>query len=140
MSKHHQGLGIVIEIEVIFKDRNYQVPIIGDDFELMCDEKWTYEAIFNIVKNGMEASKKKNVKIYLKETNLYQSILVEDYSEGISRENLKLVYKRFYKIDKKSKGYGIGLPMAKTIMEKQDGELIYSKMKDSNIFELRFYK
>lgn len=131
---------VVMEIEIIFANRNFMISIIGDDYQLICDRKWTYEAIYNIVKNGMEASEENGIKIYLKETNIFQSIIIEDFSKGISKDNLKNVYRRFYRENRDSKGYGIGLPMAKTIIEKQNGELIYTKGRTSNSFELRFYK
>ena len=130
---------IVTEMEMLFADRGSTTPIIGENFDLVCDRKWTYEAIYNVVKNGIESSPKEGVRIILKETNIYKSIIVEDYSQGIPDEVLKKVYKRFYKENQNSKGYGIGLPMAKTIVEKQDGELIYTRGKTSNYFEFRFY-
>lgn len=131
---------VIAETEIIFANRNFMIPVVGDDYKLICDKKWTYEAIYNIVKNGMEASEDKGVKIYLKETNIYQSIIIEDFGKGMSNEILKKVYRRFYKENKDSKGYGIGLPMAKTIIEKQNGELIYTRGRTSNSFELRFYR
>lgn len=130
---------IVTEMEILFADRGSTTPIIGENFNLVCDRKWTYEAIYNVVKNGIESSPKEGVRIILKETNIYKSIIVEDYSQGIPDEVLKKVYKRFYKENQNSKGYGIGLPMAKTIVEKQNGELIYTRGKTSNCFEFRFY-
>ena len=116
-----------------------KIPLYGDDFELICDKKWTYEAAFNVMKNGLEATEDRHIEIHLKETNLNKSILVEDFSNGLDREMLEKVFKRFYKIDPNSKGYGIGLPMAKSVMERQNGELLYHKGKKSNAFELRFY-
>lgn len=130
---------IVTEMEILFADRGSTTPIIGENFNLVCDRKWTYEAIYNVLKNGIESSPKEGVRIILKETNIYKSIIVEDYSQGIPDEVLKKVYKRFYKENQNSKGYGIGLPMAKTIVEKQNGELIYTRGKTSNYFEFRFY-
>lgn len=131
---------VVTEMEILFANRDFMIPVIGNDYELICDRKWTYEAIYNIVKNGMEASEDKGVKIYLKETNIYQSIIIEDFGKGIPKDNLKKIYRRFYKENKDSKGYGIGLPMAKTIIEKQNGELIYTRGRTSNSFEIRFYR
>ena len=130
---------VIREMEIIFENNNFRTHVFGEDYELICDKKWTYEAVYNIVKNGIEASNE-GINIYLKETNIYQSIIVEDFSAGMSDETLKKVYKRFHKGNKDSKGYGIGLPMAKDIMEKQNGEIIYSMGKQSNFFELRFYK
>lgn len=132
--------GIVSDLETYFIKDNWKIGIHGDEFTLICDKRWTYEAIFNIVKNGIEASLNKGVEIYFKETNLFKSIIVEDFGKGMDKETLKKAYRRFYKENSNAKGYGIGLPMAKTIMEKQGGELLYTKGKISNTFELRFYK
>ena len=122
-----------------FINENIEIPLYGEDFYLICDKKWTYEAAFNVMKNGLEATKDRHIEIHLKETNLYKSIFVEDFSKGLNREMLEKVFRRFYKIDPNSKGYGIGLPMAKSVMERQNGELLYHKGKKSNSFELRFY-
>ncbi|MGR5590362.1 sensor histidine kinase [Peptoniphilus grossensis] len=116
-----------------------EIPLYGNDFDLICDKKWTYEALFNVMKNGLEATEGRQIEIQLKETNLYKSIFVKDFSKGLDREMLEKVFKRFYKMDPNSKGYGIGLPMAKSVMERQNGELLYHKGKKSNAFELRFY-
>lgn len=131
---------VVTEMEIIFANQDFTIPVVGNDYKLICDRKWTYEAIYNIVKNGIEASEDKGIKIYLQETNIYQSIVIEDFDKGISKDDLKKIYRRFYKENKDSKGYGIGLPMAKTIIEKQNGELVYTRGKTSNSFELRFYR
>lgn len=122
-----------------FINDNIEIPLYGEDFYIICDKKWTYEALFNVMKNGIEATEGRHIEIHLKETNLYKSIFVEDFSKGLDREMLEKVFKRFYKLDPNSKGYGIGLPMAKSVMERQNGELLYHKGKKSNSFELRFY-
>ena len=130
---------IIQKLKDYFINDNIAIPLNGDDFYLICDKKWTYEALFNVMKNGIEATEGRHIEIHLKETNLYKSIFVEDFSKGLDREMLEKVFKRFYKLDPNSKGYGIGLPMAKSVMERQNGELLYHKGKKSNSFELRFY-
>ena len=130
---------IIQNLKDYFINDNIEIPLDGDDFYLICDKKWTYEALFNVMKNGIEATEGRQIEIQLKETNLYKSIFVEDFSKGLDRKMLEKVFKRFYKLDPNSKGYGIGLPMAKSVMERQNGELLYHKGKKSNSFELRFY-
>lgn len=130
---------IIQKLKDYFIKDNIEIPLYGEDFDLICDKKWTYEALFNVMKNGLEATKDRHIEIHLKETNLYKSILVEDFSDGLDRQMLEKVFRRFYKADPNSKGYGIGLPMAKSVMERQNGELLYHKGKKSNAFELRFY-
>lgn len=130
---------IIQNLKDYFINDNFEIPFDGDDFYLICDKKWTYEALFNVMKNGLEATEDRHIEIHLKDTNLYKSILVEDFSDGLDRQMLEKVFRRFYKADPNSKGYGIGLPMAKSVMERQNGELLYHKGKKSNAFELRFY-
>ena len=130
---------IIQNLKDYFINDNVEIPLYGEDFDLICDKKWTYEALFNVMKNGIEATESRHIKIHLRGTNLYKSIFVEDFSKGLDREMLEKVFKRFYKLDPNSKGYGIGLPMAKSVMERQNGELLYHKGKKSNAFELRFY-
>lgn len=130
---------IIRKLKDYFINDTIEVPIYGEDYGLMCDKKWTYEALFNVMKNGIEATDDRHIEIHLKETNLYKSIFVEDFSNGLDRQMLEKVFRRFYKADPNSKGYGIGLPMAKSVMERQNGELLYKKGKKSNAFELRFY-
>ena len=130
---------IIRNLKDYFINDNIEIPLDGEDFYLICDKKWTYEAAFNVMKNGLEATEDRHIEVHLKETNLYKSIFVEDFSKGLDREMLEKVFKRFYKLDPNSKGYGIGLPMAKSVMERQNGELLYHKGKKSNSFEMRFY-
>ena len=130
---------IIQKLKDYFINDNVEIILDGDDFNLICDKKWTYEAAFNVMKNGLEATEDRHIEIHLKETNLYKSILVEDFSDGLDRQMLEKVFRRFYKANPNSKGYGIGLPMAKSVMERQNGELLYHKGKKSNAFELRFY-
>ena len=130
---------IIQNLKDYFINDNIEIPLYGEYFDLICDKKWTYEALFNVMKNGLEATEDRHIEIQLKETNLYKSIFVEDFSKGLDREMLEKVFKRFYKLNPNSKGYGIGLPMAKSVMERQNGELLYHKGKKSNAFELRFY-
>lgn len=130
---------IIQKLKDYFINDNVEIILDGDDFNLICDKKWTYEAAFNVMKNGLEATEGRHIEIHLKETNLYKSIFVEDFSKGLDREMLEKVFKRFYKLDPNSKGYGIGLPMAKSVMERQNGELLYHRGKKTNAFELRFY-
>ena len=130
---------ITQKLKDYFINDNVEIPLDGEDFYLICDKKWTYEAAFNVMKNGIEATEDRHIEIHLKETNLYKSIFVEDFSKGLDREMLEKAFRRFYKLDPNSKGYGIGLPMAKSVMERQNGELLYHKGKKSNSFEMRFY-
>ena len=51
---------------------------------------------------------------------------------------MKKIFKRFYKTPD-SNGFGIGLAMAKTIVEKNNGEISVSNTNSGAIFEIKFY-
>lgn len=133
-------LDVEISLESYFSKDKMNIEIVGDDFNLIGDREWTLEAVINLVKNAIEASNGGKVQIELKKTKIFQSILVRDFSEGIPDSKLGKIYQRFYKADSKSKGFGIGLPMVKSIMDRQGGEVLYTRTNDSNYFELRFYR
>ncbi|NLV76785.1 MAG: HAMP domain-containing histidine kinase [Tissierellia bacterium] len=133
-------LDVEISLESYFSKDKMNIEIVGDDFNLIGDREWTLEAVINLVKNAIEASNGGKVQIELKKNKIFQSILVRDFSEGIPDSKLGKIYQRFYKADSKSKGFGIGLPMVKSIMDRQGGEVLYTRTNDSNYFELRFYR
>ena len=69
----------------------------------------------------IETSQKKN-KLF---------VSVKDTGIGIPKEDLKLIWDRFYKSDlsrgKDKKGTGLGLSICRNILEKCDAEIFYSK-------------
>ncbi|MDU4026608.1 MAG: HAMP domain-containing sensor histidine kinase, partial [Anaerococcus sp.] len=69
---------------------------------------------------------------------LYTNFIIEDNGGGIEKENMKKIFKRFYKTPD-SNGFGIGLAMAKTIVEKNNGEISVSNTGSGARFEIKFY-
>ncbi len=130
---------ISLNLASYFIASDLKIKVIGVDFNLRLDRSWTLEAIFNIMKNALEASAEKGIEVELKSNKIYQSIVIRDFGQGIDKKILPKIYKRFYKADPHSKGFGMGLSMSKTIIQKQNGDLLYQKGKESNSFEIRFY-
>ena len=88
------------------------------------DRSWIEEVFINIIKNAIEHSHKDGtINIELTENPLYRRIEIEDNGEGISEEDLPNIFKRFYKAknSKNSDSIGIGLALAKSIIEAHDG-------------------
>lgn len=88
------------------------------------DRLWLEEAFINIIKNAIEHSNVNGIiNIELTENPLYRRIEIEDNGEGISEEDLPNIFKRFYKAknSKSSDSIGIGLALAKSIIEAHDG-------------------
>ncbi len=115
---------------------------IPDTF-VMCDKNWTIEAIQNIVKNCIEhMNAGGSLKISLTDTNIFSQILISDTGCGIAAEDIPHVFERFYKGKNAGKdSVGIGLALAKTIIESQHGEIsVESEEGIGSTFEIKLYK
>ena len=106
--------------------------IINGDFY------WLAEAIINILKNADNRKSCDKIIISSEKNPLFTSLIIEDNGGGIEKENVKKIFKRFYKTPD-SNGFGIGLAMAKTIVEKNNGEITVSNSDSGARFELKFY-
>jgi signal transduction histidine kinase len=108
------------------------------------DEEWTAEALINIAKNSIEhTGHGGEIVIELSETPLFSSITIEDNGEGIDKKDLPHIFERFYKGNSsvKTESVGIGLALAKLIVESQNGSIsVYSKKCEGTKFVITFLK
>lgn len=120
---------------------NVDIPEMGGA-DIFVDLDWTMEAIMNLMKNCIEASEAKAVVHCAYEKNpLYVQIRIWDEGKGFAREDIMRLFERFYRgRNRKTDGIGIGLPLAKEIVEMQEGVLsAYNLMEGGACFEIRFY-
>ena len=117
-----------------------KVKIICDyeDYEIKVDYYWISEALINIIKNALSLERLTKIKISTNKNPIYTEIIIEDDGGGIKEENLKKIFERFYKTPD-SKGFGIGLAMAKSIIEANNGDISVKNGKDGAIFKIKFY-
>lgn len=133
-----QNLAIPIEI------KNQEIIVQGDkNAKIIGDYKWQLEAITNVVKNAIEHTpENKKIWITLEENSLFTKIVIKDEGPGIAKEDIKHIFERFYKGKNSSENsIGIGLALAKSIIEKQNGYIsCYSKLKEGTVFEIKYMK
>lgn len=112
-----------------------------NDIILDCDRKWLCEAITNIIKNCIEHSHNGNIKITAEQNKLYTKISIKDNGSGIDKEDLPHIFERFYKGKNSSDdSVGIGLSLAKTIIEKQGGYIsVSSELNKGSEFVIKFF-
>lgn len=102
------------------------------------DFYWLAEALINIVKNADNRLTCDKIVVSSYKNPLYTSLIIEDNGGGIEKENMKKIFKRFYKTPD-SNGFGIGLAMAKTIAQKNNGDISASNIDAGARFEIKFY-
>lgn len=132
------NLAILIElkeIEIITK--------IDEKAMFVADYKWQQEALTNILKNAIEHSNQKS-KIYIEveNTSVFLKIIIRDEGQGISKVDQKHIFERFYKAKNSSENsIGIGLALAKTIIEKNNGYVkVDSEVGKGTTFEIKYLK
>ena len=105
----------IMDANFVFKNK---LPII-----VKADKIRIEQVIYNLIINAINyTGKDKKVIINLKENDKYVHVEIKDTGKGIDEEDLKLIWKRYYKVDKKyrreKKGSGIGLSIVENILKK----------------------
>ena len=90
------------------------------------DKDWLQEAFQNIIKNAAEyADEESTIDIDINATPMAVVVTVTDQGEGIEPSELPKIFNRFYRARRASgergNGVGIGLALAKQIIEAHDG-------------------
>ncbi len=120
--------------------KNIKININGDkDIKLNCDLMWEIEALTNIIKNSIEHSYDNNkIDIYYNNKKTYIEIKIKDYGSGINKKDLPHIFERFYKT-KNSNGFGIGLSLSKSIIEKDNGKIYVESNKLGTTFIIKYF-
>ena len=129
-----------IRILAELKSITIDTSINSDYFSL--DFNWTVEALTNILKNACEHTNN-NGKILIEvlDNPLYLNIKITDNGSGMSKEEQKHIFERFYKGAHNKDSIGIGLNMAKKVIDLQNGSIDCISNKDiGTTFDIKFYK
>ena len=117
--------------QILIKANAKDIEICVDmeqDVEIPHDHKWTVEALTNILENAVKYSPPENiVTIYVSNLVNHVLIQVEDEGIGIPEGELHEIFKRFYRgsntKDLVKEGAGVGLYLARSIIERQGGSI-----------------
>lgn len=137
-SKIKSDLGILLELkdQKLIVDEKMDINLIGD-------YSWQIEAFTNIIKNCSEHSKEgSTIEVHFHETPFYSKIQIQDHGEGIAKKDIKHIFERFYKSSNASRdSIGIGLSLAKTIIEANDGYITCKSEEGiGTTFEIKYAK
>lgn len=117
------------------------IPELGE-LSMNMDFDWTMEAVMNLLKNCMEHTPSGG-RVYCQygQNPLYTEIWIWDTGEGFAKEDIPCLFERFYRGKNASEGgIGIGLALAKEIIERQNGTLrALNRTEGGACFEIRIY-
>ncbi len=116
------------------------IPELGE-MRILADLDWTMEAVMNLMKNCMEHSPGGVIHCSYAQNSLYTEIRIWDDGEGFAGEDLPHLFERFYRGQNAGEGgIGIGLALAKEIVERQNGTIrAGNRAEGGAFFEIRFY-
>lgn len=143
-----------VELEQVVMESIKNVSMISDLREVAikpntkentlvkCDFKWQVEAISNILKNCIEHSERQSVvDVVIDDNKVYSKISIRDYGKGIDKKDLPHIFERFYKgKNATSESVGIGLSLAKSIIEKENGTVSVDSDENGTQFTVKYYK
>jgi two-component system sensor histidine kinase/response regulator len=115
------------------------IPYPGNDW-VKGDDETLAQAFSNLITNAIKYNKPGGrITVFLEEKAAAIAVNVEDTGIGIPEEHLPLIFDQFYRVkrdgEKKSKGTGLGLPIAKKIVEAHGGTIhVMSKLGKGSTF------
>lgn len=132
----------VTPLEIPIELKNQHLILDYDkNIKLNIDFNWTTEALINILKNAHEHTKENGtIQIKVKDTVIYTEIEIIDTGEGISTTDLPHIFERFYKGKTNKESIGIGLNMAKKIINLEKGDIKVISNSNGTTFNIKFYK
>ncbi len=130
-------------VAVLCDLKNIEINICKkENYKICCDFNWQVEAITNILKNAIEHSNN-NSKINIKyeQNKIYTKIEIRDFGIGIDKQDLPHIFERFYRGKNSSNdSVGIGLALAKSIIDKNNGDIIVnSEENKGTTFIIKYY-
>lgn len=107
-----------------------RIVMEGDPAQmLLCDRQWTREAVANLIKNALDHTDEGGtVTVSWERSPAMFRLSVADDGCGIAKEDIHHIFKRFYRANRDGgrQGIGLGLPLAKSIVEGQGGMISVS--------------
>ena len=131
-------------LEVFAELKGVEICVHGMELNIQRtgDPDWNREAIQNILKNAIEHSKEgETVTVTLADNAVYTSVSIANPGAPIAKEEIKNIFERYYSAaNDGSINIGIGLPLAKAILEKQNAYLSVESQNGCNIFRIKYLK
>ena len=138
---------IVTSFQPLYNDSDSKIySSLLPDVEVLMDKDKLKQVMYNLLSNSLKYSKI-NGEVLLTLKSEKDSIIIEvkDNGIGISEKDLPFIFERFYRSDesrdKNTGGTGIGLTIAKAIVEAHKGTInVKSTLGEGSTFVLTFPK
>lgn len=131
---------------VFAKAKNNGIEITYEsekEITLVHDQRWTAEAIFNLLDNAVKYSPRgSKVGVKVRELGLFDAVDITDMAQPIPEAERGRIFQRFYRgsNSRENEGIGIGLYLAREIVAKQGGYIDLKSGAAGNTFSIYLFK
>mgnify|MGYP001112970263 FL=1 len=140
------NLEVIAEIKNVniekYIDNHNENKLNKSDIYINGDYNWNREALQNIIKNAIEHSNDKGtVKINITDNDVYTAVYITNRGDKLSDQRQKQIFERYYSEAKyEDNSMGIGLPLAKAVIEKQGGYISVKSDDEETVFIVKYIK
>ena len=107
--------------------------------DVLCDPKWTEEALCNILDNAVKYTPEGGkITVTMTEYEMFCRIDVADTGVGVTEEELPKIFSRFYRGKNTAgcPGLGIGLYLTRRILSEEGGYIRAARSKSGSVFSV----
>ncbi|MDH6342829.1 signal transduction histidine kinase [Parabacteroides sp. PFB2-12] len=115
-------------VSINYNNRNPHVELVFDQHLPSCpvwiDYERTVQVIFHLLDNANKYTNQGTISLsYQRHNDCEVRVEVRDTGIGLSQEESEKVFQQYYKVDNFKTGLGLGLPIAKKIIEDLGGRI-----------------
>lgn len=133
---------IIAKLNLKIKEKNIIIDFKPslESVSVKANERLMEQLFFNLIENSLKYTPEfGKIWINVRKIKNKIEISIKDNGIGISKINLKNIFNRFYRVDNsrfQASGYGLGLSIVKTIVEKYKGRISVFSDKKGTIFKV----
>ena len=123
-------VSVISTLQPFIKEKNINVKLNAEpDIVFKGDDSMLKQLFYNIIHNAIKYNRVNgHININVDEKNGFVNVEIEDTGFGMNDRQVENIFNRFYRIDKartrKEGGYGLGLNIAKKIVDLHNGKII----------------
>lgn len=130
-------------LSLLLASKNQTLCLAENSAVYLGDFHWSTQALINIIKNCCEHTPEGGkITVQWEENPICTAIMIKDNGSGIPPEDLPHLFTRFYRGKNANKdSVGIGLSLAKALIEGQNGEITAGGRPEGGaVFTVKFYQ